>query len=71
MDRHILIKCPRTGMHVQHWLEDEPNEPEGVYRQITCPACVQLHFVNPKTGKLLGERIGTSPAQMSITILTS
>jgi hypothetical protein len=66
MDRHILIKCPRTGMHVQHWLEDEPNEPEGVYRQITCPACVQLHFVNPKTGKLLGERIGTSPAQMSI-----
>ena len=42
MDRHILIKCPRTGMHVQHWLEDEPNELEGV--------------INPKTGKLWSEK---------------
>jgi hypothetical protein len=56
MGRHILIKCPRTGMQVQHWLTEAPEETEGSYRQIICPACAQLHFINPRTGKLLGNR---------------
>jgi hypothetical protein len=29
--------------------------PENQYEQITCPACTRLHFLNRKTGKLLGQ----------------
>jgi hypothetical protein len=36
----FIFKCPIT----------DQNEFEGV----TCPACTRLHFVNRKTGKLLG-----------------
>jgi hypothetical protein len=43
-------------MLVQHWLADAPDEPEGSYQQIACPACAQSHFINTKTGKLLGKR---------------
>ncbi|HZR90114.1 MAG TPA: hypothetical protein VFB02_25215 [Bradyrhizobium sp.] len=43
-------------MHVQHWLADEPNAPPHSYRQIDCPACTRIHFINPETGKLLGEK---------------
>ncbi len=57
MGRHILFKCPQLGMQVQHWLpatsDDEPKE---AYRHVVCPACTRLHFINPETGKLLGEQ---------------
>ena len=56
MARNILLKCPTTGMHVQHWLADEPDAPQHSYRQIACPACARMHFVNSQTGKLLGEK---------------
>ncbi len=56
MGRHILLKCPGTGMHVQHWLADEPGQEQNLYRQIACPACTRIHFVNSQTGKLLGEK---------------
>ena len=56
VDRHILLKCPSTGMHVKHWLADEPNENPNSYRQIACAACTRIHFVNAETGKLLGEK---------------
>jgi len=56
MGRHILFKCPRTGMKVQHWLE-EANEDraESVYKSVDCPACTLAHFVHRETGKLRGE----------------
>ncbi|HLG82453.1 MAG TPA: hypothetical protein VKY22_15665 [Bradyrhizobium sp.] len=56
MARHILLKCPATGMHVQHWLADEPDAAHNSYRQMVCPACTRIHFVNPQTGKLVGEK---------------
>ena len=56
MARHILLKCPTTGMHVQHWLAEEPDAAPHSYRQIACPACTRIHFINPETGKLLGEK---------------
>jgi hypothetical protein len=56
MGRHILLKCPSTGMHVQHWLADEPDLTDNSYRQIACPACTRIHFIHPETGKLLGEK---------------
>ncbi len=57
MGRHIIFKCSRTGMNVQHWLEhDADDERKDDYQSIVCPACNRLHFIHEETGKLLGER---------------
>ena len=57
MGRHILFKCPRTGMKVQHWLEKaSPDEREDNYKSVACPACTLTHFIHRETGKLLGEK---------------
>ncbi|MBB4364369.1 putative RNA-binding Zn-ribbon protein involved in translation (DUF1610 family) [Bradyrhizobium sp. CIR18] len=59
MQRQILFECPRTGMNVQHRIDDarpESFEPADSYVSVRCPACMSLHFVNSTTGKLLGER---------------
>lgn len=56
MGRHIIFKCPRTGMNVQHWLDKATESREGdTYKSVTCPACTQAHFIHRETGKLLGE----------------
>ena len=56
----LLFKCPRTGMNVQHWLDEpEPGNPDPVYQSVVCKACTRIHFINSATGKLLGgEREG-------------
>jgi len=36
------------------FLEDDQDVPDNEYEGIACPACTKLHFVNRKTGKLLG-----------------
>lgn len=54
MDRHILFKCPQTGMNVQHRLEDVPADRTHV--SVPCPACTRLHLIDRATGKLLGDR---------------
>jgi hypothetical protein len=54
---HIIFKCQRTGMNVQHWLADDP-EPSNAYSSyetVVCKACSRLHFINRSTGKLLGQ----------------
>jgi len=51
-----LFTCPTTKMLVQHWRDDDSDVPETEFRGIVCPACTRLHFINPKTGKLLGEK---------------
>jgi hypothetical protein len=59
MQRQILFRCPRTGMNVQHWIDDErldSCEPPDSYVPVRCPACMSLHFANSTTGKLLGDR---------------
>lgn len=58
MGRHILFKCPRLGINVQHWLpatspENQPNA--DFYASVVCLACTRLHFIHKETGKLLGE----------------
>ena len=55
MGRHIIFKCPQTGLNVQHWLAEEPDDPT-IHKPVVCQACTKLHFVNIATGKLLGER---------------
>jgi hypothetical protein len=33
----------------------DPDISENEYEGIVCPACTRLHFIDRKTGKLLGE----------------
>ena len=56
---NVLFRCPRTGLNVQHWLADEigPDDPQCSYETVVCKACTRLHFINRKTGKLLGEEV--------------
>jgi len=54
---HIIFKCPQTGLNVQHWLEDAPDDPTGTtHKPVVCQACTKLHFINRWSGKLLGEQ---------------
>jgi hypothetical protein len=51
----FLYRCPNTGLNVQGWVADDPAERgTGTYESFTCTACLQLHAVNPATGKVLG-----------------
>ena len=55
MDK-LLFTCPVTHMSVQHWLDDDDLSPPGErYQSIVCPACARLHFINRKTGRVLGQ----------------
>jgi hypothetical protein len=51
----FLFTCPATSMKVQHWSDDDDDVRENEYEGIICPACTRLHFLNRKTGKLLGQ----------------
>lgn len=56
MGRHIIYRCPRTGMNVQHWLDDVVElDAADDYRSVDCPACALAHFIHCETGKLFGE----------------
>jgi hypothetical protein len=57
MGNNLVFKCPRTGLNVQHRLDD--NLAGGsvcTYETVVCKACTRLHFINRQTRKLLGER---------------
>ena len=51
----FIFKCPATSMNVQHWSDEDDDVRENEYEGIICPACIRLHFLNRKTGKLLGQ----------------
>jgi len=57
MVSHFVFRCPRTGLNVQHSLEEKPaaKEQDGSYEAVVCNACTGLHFINRQTGKLLGQ----------------
>jgi hypothetical protein len=50
----LIFTCPATRMKVQHWLEGGRDIQENQYESVICKACTRLHFINRKTGKLLG-----------------
>jgi hypothetical protein len=54
----LLFKCPVTGTSIQRWLDDDddPSTPGERYQSIVCPACARLHFINRKTGRVLGQK---------------
>jgi hypothetical protein len=52
----FIFRCPTTGANVQGWIADDvsDNDPS-FYQSVECLACAQLHFVNAKTGKTIGD----------------
>jgi hypothetical protein len=54
-DGPFRFHLPATSMNVQHLSEDDQDAPDNEYEGIACPACAKVHFVNRKTGKLLGQ----------------
>ena len=53
----FVFKCPNTCRNVQHWLDDDEDVPDSEYEVVKCAACAKLHFVNRRTGDLLGAEI--------------
>jgi uncharacterized protein YbaR (Trm112 family) len=51
----LLFTCPITRMKVQDWLDSDEDTSANEYEAITCQACARIHFINRKTGKLLGQ----------------
>jgi len=52
----LLFTCPTTKMKVQHWVDDDARLSENEFVGVVCAACVKLHLINCRTGKLLGEK---------------
>jgi hypothetical protein len=53
----LLFTCPVSEMKVQHWVDDDdPSTPGERYQSIVCSACTRLHFINRKTGRVLGQK---------------
>jgi hypothetical protein len=53
----FVYRCPTTGLRVQGWVPDDYKAEEAVdvYENVTCLACSAVHFVNPKTGNIMGK----------------
>ena len=52
----FVYRCPNMGLAVQGWsAEDVTDEDAEIYEAVQCTACAQLHFVNPRTGKVLSK----------------
>jgi hypothetical protein len=52
---NFVFRCPVTGFNVQHQSDEDDDVRENEYEGIICPACTRLHFLNRKTGKILGQ----------------
>ena len=51
-----LFTCPVSRMVVQHWPDDDKDAQDDEYEMVVCQACTWLHFINRKTGRLLGQK---------------
>jgi hypothetical protein len=54
MERLITFRCPATGFDVQTLWAPEAEKLGRHYESVNCLSCARFHFVNRKTGKLLG-----------------
>lgn len=62
--RTITFLCPITRVMVQHRLMDH-EAAEHQFEGVFCPACSRLHFVDRKTGKLLGRKTNGGASSQS------
>ena len=51
----FLYRCPNTGNKVQGYNSKEVSDDPNTYESVTCLACGQVHFVNLKTGRVVGK----------------
>ena len=60
MHKLIIFRCPATGLNVQGRLSprDDQADDQRHYETVSCHACSRIHFVNYRTGKLLGYENG-------------
>ena len=49
----ILYRCPNTGQQVQGFVADADLDATE-FEAVVCAACAGLHWVSPKTGRVLG-----------------
>jgi hypothetical protein len=50
----FVYRCPNTGKKVQGWTDDPPVADDAeAYQSVKCVACARLHWVNPRTGRVL------------------
>ena len=53
----FIYRCPVTGYNVQAFIADDPTKGrEDAFQSVTCTVCGRVHLVNPKTGKVIGDR---------------
>jgi hypothetical protein len=53
----FTFHCPDTGLIVEDRIPDDPTgDKADTYECVICTACMGAHWVNPKTGKVLGAR---------------
>jgi hypothetical protein len=67
MKMTFLYRCPTTGLRVQGLVVDadggdkNDSKNDERYEAVTCLACGQVHLVNPKTGRVVGEEKDATP----------
>jgi hypothetical protein len=52
----FIYRCPVTGYNVQALAPDDLTSGEDAFQSVTCTVCGQVHLVNPKTGKVIGDQ---------------
>jgi len=53
--RPVLFQCPQTGHRVQGLIaSDASSASDGDYETVSCIACSGVHFINARTGTVLG-----------------
>jgi hypothetical protein len=50
----FTFKCPNTSLRVQGFIAEAVSD-QDTYTPVQCGACSRVHYVNPKTGRVLGE----------------
>jgi hypothetical protein len=50
----FTFKCPNTSLRVQGFVAEAVSDKD-TYAPVQCVACSRVHYVNPKTGRVLGE----------------
>jgi len=53
--RPFLFRCPVTGLQVQGWASEGKIDDPDAFVTVACTACLQAHFVNAATGRVLGD----------------
>ena len=57
--RAIHLRCPTTGLNVQHVFDDDEGtdtEDARVYVGVRCLACTDIHLVSRKNGRLISDK---------------